>query len=230
MSDEITNVVGYCRVSTFDQVREGNSLDIQESAIRRYVDYKGLTLLDMVADPGVSGTVPLKQRKGGKRVWALATEGGCGVVVYKIDRLGRSAIDILQNAEAFPALHILDLQVDTTTPVGKLILRVMASFAEMERDMIAERVRDGVAKARENGKRIGQPPYGYRVDDNGVMERDPDQWTVVEHIVNLRQNSWTYERIADSLNAEGVETKQSARWKPVSVQRVCLRATKEGLL
>ncbi len=228
--EDVRRVVGYCRVSTFDQAREGYSLEIQEDAIRAYVTYKGLELVDVIVDPGVSGTVPLRERKGGKQLWTMAVGGGCGVVAYKLDRVGRSAIDLLTAAEAFPALHLLDLQIDTSTTMGKFMLRMLAVFAEMERDMIAERVKDGVERARLNGKRIGQPPYGYTVDDDGRMIRDPGEWAVVERIVGWREAGATYEAIALKLNTLDVPTKQGARWKPVSAQRVCMRAVKEGLL
>jgi DNA invertase Pin-like site-specific DNA recombinase len=212
------------RVSTLDQGREGYSFDVQRSAIERYAAYKDLDFIEVIQEV-VSGTVPMRERKGGRRLWAMG-EGGVAVVVYRLDRLGRRAIDLMHIAEAFPALHLLDLQLDTTTPQGKMFYAMLAAFAQMERDMIAERTRDGVHRAMRDGKHVGSPPFGYRVNEDGVLIPDPREQPTVERILGMRTDNATYEAIAGTLNAAGIPTKRDARWKPITVQRVYLREVK----
>ena len=84
------------------------------------------------------------------------------VVVTRLDRLGRSSAHLAALAEEFRALGVslvvLDLALDTATPQGALVLGVLAQVAQFERELIRERVRDGLAQARRRGTRLGRPP------------------------------------------------------------------------
>ena len=106
------------------------------------------------------------------------------VAVYKVDRLSRSLLDFARVMETFDTHGVsfvsVTQQFNTATSMGRLILNVLLSFAQFEREMIAERTRDKMCAARRKGKWIGGcPPLGYDVDPNGgrllVNEREADQ-------------------------------------------------------
>jgi putative DNA-invertase from lambdoid prophage Rac len=83
------------------------------------------------------------------------------LVVAKLDRLGRSVIDVLQVFERIKncgaSIKVLDMGIDTSTPIGQLMLTILAGFAEFERQMISQRTKDGLAAAREKGVQLGRP-------------------------------------------------------------------------
>lgn len=108
------------------------------------------------------------------------------------------------------ALVVLDIGLDITTPMGKFIANVLYAAAELERDLISERTRDGLAAARAKGVKLGGP------------RSLPDD--VAQRITELRQDGATLTGIADRLNSEGVPTARGgARWYPATVRAVLHR-------
>ncbi|MDP3953190.1 recombinase family protein [Microbacterium sp.] len=140
-------LVGYARVSTADQV-----IDRQLDALAEAGCSKIFT------DHGVSGT---RATRPGLADALGYLRPGDTLVVQSLDRLGRRTADLLQLVESLEgrgvAFRILNLGLDTATPSGRLVLVVMAALAEMEREVLAERVRDGLAAARARGRRGGRP-------------------------------------------------------------------------
>lgn len=92
---------------------------------------------------------------------AVCREQGV-LVVAKLDRMGRSVVDVLNVFERLhqcgASIKVLDMGIDTTTPMGKLMLTIFAGFAEFERSIISQRTKDGLAAAREKGVQLGRPP------------------------------------------------------------------------
>jgi DNA invertase Pin-like site-specific DNA recombinase len=139
--------VGYARVSTSDQHPEA-----QHDALTA----AGCTKI--FTDAGVSGR--LASRPQWDACLAYLRPGDV-LVVTKLDRLGRSLKNLLEVAATLDArgidLHVIDQSIDTTSPVGRLFFALVGAFAEFERDMIAERTRDGIAAARARGRHGGRP-------------------------------------------------------------------------
>ena len=141
-------VIGYARVSTDEQ-----HLDLQRDAL------KGAGCVRIFEDEGVSAVA--KVRPG----FTLALEMLCPgdtFVVWKMDRAFRSLRHALDTLELFEKSGIefrsLTEQIDTTTPVGKLLYRIINALAEFERDLNSERTKAGMEAARKRGKRVGRPP------------------------------------------------------------------------
>ena len=144
-------LLGYTRVSTVNQ-----DAQLQLDAL---VD-SGVQKRDVFADV-TSGSRTAIERPGMKRLLDYA-ESGDTVVVWRIDRLGRSLIDVLNpvNLLRDKGVKIQSLSdgIDPETTSGRLMLGMLATLAEYERELITERVNAGIAAARQNGTRFGRPP------------------------------------------------------------------------
>jgi len=144
----------YARVSTLDQ-----SCDLQLQDLRRYASQRFNRLQEYV-DLGVSGA---QRRRPQLDQLLKDAHRRCFdvVLVWKFDRFARSLKHLIDSLEEFRALGIDFVSytegIDTTTPSGQLLFHVVGAVAQFERDLIAERVRAGIAHARSIGKRIGRP-------------------------------------------------------------------------
>ena len=149
-------VILYRRVST----NNGQDPEVQSREIREYCERRGWKLADEYVDVGISGAK--ERRPELDRLVADAHRRRFDVViVWRFDRFARSVSHLLRALETFRALGIefvsLSEQVDTTTPTGNMIFTVLGAVAELERSLIAERVRAGLRNARAKGKRLGRP-------------------------------------------------------------------------
>jgi site-specific DNA recombinase len=188
------NAIGYCRVSTEDQAREGVSLDNQETKIRAYADLNGMELLDIIRDEGVSGKS--MDRPGTNRISQLIESGEIGaVIVYKLDRLSRKTIDILNTLDAWEkkdiAFHSIMDKIDTKTAAGKFLLTILSALAQMERDLISERTIDALSHKKRNGEFMGRIPYGFKVNGSHLIE-DPDEIKVIQKAKRMKREGKTY--------------------------------------
>ena len=149
----MSRVFAYCRVSTNEQTTD-NQL--------REIDAAGFAVqASRVVAETVSGSVPTSERPGfGKLLDKL--EAGDVLVVTKLDRLGRNAMDVRATVEALTGVgvrvHCLALGgVDLTSAAGKMTMGVIAAVAEFERDLLVERTQAGLARAKAEGKALGRP-------------------------------------------------------------------------
>ena len=144
----------YARVSTPDQP----SLPMQNRALREYAARRGWTVVMQVKEVG-SGAA---QREAREKLLAAARRREIdGVLVWRLDRWGRSGTDLLSTLQELEHLGVgfvsLTEALDLTTPAGRARAGLLAVFAEFEREILRERVRAGLAHARQNGKRLGRP-------------------------------------------------------------------------
>ena len=149
----MSRVFAYCRVSTSDQTTDNQ---IQEIAAAGFTVQKGRAITETV-----SGSVPAMERTG---FLALLNklEAADVLIVTKLDRLGRSAMDVRASVERLASMgvrvHCLALGgVDLTSPAGRMTMGVIAAVAEFERDLLVERTQSGLSRAKEQGKVLGRP-------------------------------------------------------------------------
>src|SRR6202453_871639 len=147
----------YARVST---LHNGQDPEMQLRELREYCQRRGWQVAGEFVDVGISGSK--EKRPELDRLLADAHRRRFdSVVVWKFDRFARSVSHLLRALETFQALGIefvsLSEQVDTSTPAGKLVFTVLGAVAELERSLIAERVKAGLRNARAKGKRLGRP-------------------------------------------------------------------------
>ena len=226
--------LGYTRCSTQEQSDSGLGLDAQAERIRAYAALKGLDLVEIVTDAGVSGGKPLASRTGGSRLLkALRGHRAGAVVMLKLDRGFRNARDCLTTMEQWEksrvALHVVDLggnAIDTTSAAGRFMLVVLAGAAEMERNLTRERTRAAMAVKRANAQRVGSVPYGFDLGDDGatLVLNQAEQATIAD-IQTLRASGKTLKGIARVLTERGVPTKtgRSKLWTHTAVARILNR-------
>jgi site-specific DNA recombinase len=195
------------------------SIAAQQAKIEAYATVKDWGLLELIRDEGQSAR-HLK-RPGLERLLALVESRRVeAVIVYKLDRLTRSVADLDKLMKLFErkgvALVSLQESLDATTATGWLMMNLLASVSQWEREVIGERTRDAMQHLKAQGKR-----YCYAVFGEIPGEAATLAWMQAE-----RRGGCSYEAIADGLNAAGVLTAtRGGRWLGNTVRRVLLRTS-----
>lgn len=223
--------LGYVRVSTEEQAQHGSGLAIQRKAIREFCRARGLVLVEILADEGVSGSNGLDSRLGLADALGRIRRGDATVlVVYRFDRLARKLQMQLTITEALEAagaqvLSVSEPDVDGPDELRDLIRNVLGSVSEYERAVIRGRMLAGRrAKAARGGFIGGTPRLGYAAV-NGALVPDAQEQAVVARIKALAANGASLREIAAQLEAEGFRTKRGGdRWHANQVRRVLMRA------
>ena len=208
---EPLRVIAYVRVSTEEQKRSGAGLAAQRRSIASACRERGWDLVRVEADEGVSAKSTKNRPALAHALEALEAGEAAGLIVAKLDRLSRSVRDFCEILDRSQrqrwALVCLDLGLDTSTPTGKFTAQIIAAVAELERELIGQRTREGLATKREEGVILGRP-----------RSIPP---ALVERIRAMRAADTTLEGICAALNAEGVPTPRGGtEWRPSSIVRV----------
>lgn len=200
----------YLRVSTDEQ---SASITAQREACQRIAAQRGYDVVTEYVDENISGAIAIDKRPALKRALAaLADEQADRLIVAKLDRLARNVRVALEIDEDYATRHgwgivFGDMDVDTSTAVGKMQLSMFASVARFERDRISERTREALAVKRARGVRLGRP---------ATLTAE-----VVARIVAERANGASLRAIADVLTSEAVPTAQGGkRWHASTVRAV----------
>ena len=228
------DAIGYIRVSSEEQQDSALSLEAQRASISAYCTFKSLNLIRIVSDEAISGGKPISERPGGSELYAIVQDPSSpvvAVVATKLDRMFRDALDCLKVNSLLTtngvALHLLDLNVDTSNAMGKAFLTIAAAFAELELNRGKERTRDALAALKRRGVSLGGVPFGSTTceeTDQRVFTVDTGESQVIEMMEKLRSSGYTYQRIADELNEAGIPTKRGgASWKRGTVHRILRR-------
>jgi DNA invertase Pin-like site-specific DNA recombinase len=164
MQAQKKRVALYLRVSTTEQTTENQRMELNRVAKRR-----GWKVVEVYEDLGISGAKARSQRPAFAKMLQDATHRQFDVIAaWSVDRLGRSLQDLVTFLNEIKVLEI-DLYLhqqalDTATPVGRAMFNMCGVFAEFERSMIQERIKAGLARARAQGKRLGRPPHGVKME------------------------------------------------------------------
>ncbi len=222
-----SKAVGYIRVSSEEQASSGFGLSTQEQAIRAFAASQGYELLEVVADPGVSGATKPGEREGFRRIVEMAEQGAFSVLlVWKFDRLARQIVYAVTAANDLQEQHGVQLRsvtepIDTATPMGRTVFAILAGMAEQERQVITERTFLGRReKASRGGFAGGAAPLGYRKDRQGGLVEDQESAETVRRIFAMKDEGATLQAIANHLNSEGVPTARGGKWWPATVRYV----------
>lgn len=215
-------VIGYIRVSTEEQAKSGLGMEAQEKKIKMYCELYELNLVDIVTDKGFSGK-NLK-RPGIQEVFSSLKAGKAeGIVIAKLDRLTRSISDMgnmlettLQENQLFSVAE----NIDTRSASGRLVLNVLTSVAQWERETIGERTKDALDAKKARGEKTGgYTPFGY-TNINGKLEENQAEQNIIKNINALRAKGYSLQAIANELNTEGYKTKKGKCWNRMQIKRI----------
>jgi site-specific DNA recombinase len=223
----------YTRKSTDEGLdKEFNSLDAQRAACEAYIvsqRSEGWVLVhDRYDDGGVSGGT--LDRPALKRLLVDIEAGLIDVVaVYKVDRLSRSLMDFAKLIETFEAHDVtfvaITQSLNTTTSMGRLTLNMLLSFAQYEREIIGERVRDKIAASRARGMWMGGPvPPGYRVENRKLLV-DPASAAVVRRVFEGFADIGSATKLLPVLHAEGLLTRTGRPFDKGAVYKLLVNRT-----
>lgn len=215
-------VVGYCRVSTAGQADNGHSLDAQRERLEAYCVAHNLELVAVKVDRGMSAK-SMEGRAGlGAALTMLRKGRADGLLVTKLDRLTRSLRDLGALLDDYfadkTALLSVGDQVDTRTASGRLVLNVLMSVSQWEREAIGERTSEVMQAMRQRGEYTGgRPPYGFELRA-GKLRRVPAEQRAIALARRLRADGSTLRAIGAELERRGVLTRAGKPWGPEQVR------------
>src|ERR1017187_278820 len=216
------NVIGYIRVSTLVQAREGHSLDAQRQRIADHVKCLGHALIGIEADEGVSAKT-VSGRPGFLRALAALETGRAeALVVCKLDRATRSLADLSMLIERYfqkYSLISLQEQIDTTSAAGRLILNILVTVSQWEREMAGERTREVFESLRARGIPAGPTPLGY-TRSTGALAPSATEKATIARMVELRESGTSLRDIATMLQLDGYKPKRGDKWSHSSIRKV----------
>lgn len=214
----MARLLAYVRVSTEGQ-KDNTSLEWQWESIQAYARAMGHEVVWVYRE--VETASGLKERITLKRALrALREHAAEGLIVAKLDRFARNTLEGLRTLHDLQgigkAFVAIDANLDTTTPIGKCMMTMLLAFAELEREQIASRIRNGKAKVRSrNGYEAGRPPYGWHrlYGANGkTLVPNYEEQEVIRKIFTLNAQGFTTKAIADELNNLGYRRRRSLKW------------------
>jgi len=178
-----TRVAIYARVSTTEQSTDSQLLDL-----RRYVRERGWDIFKEYVDEGISGTKD--SRPALNELMNDAKKRRFDVVlVWRFDRFARSTKHLILALEEFKNLGInfvsFQENIDTSSPLGSAIFTIISAVAQLERDIIAERVKAGLRRARENGKKLGRPRVAVDVTRIAVLRARGHSWARISRELGI---------------------------------------------
>jgi site-specific DNA recombinase len=218
--NETTKVVGYGRVSTDTQADHGVSLPVQEEKIRQYCALYNLELVTVIVDAGASAKT--LRREGLQRVLSMLTSGhpdGGGVV--KLDRLTRSVSDLgslITHYFTTYALMSVCEQIDTRSASGRLVLNVLTSVAQWEREAIGERTSHALQHKKALGERVGTIALGKRLspDGKGLVDHTQEQ-VAIALARQYRADGLSLRKIATALAEQQYYNRRGSIYNPRSI-------------
>jgi len=216
----------YTRVSTEEQAKSGLSLTYQREKLVAYCSALDIEVVAVIEDAGKSAK-NLK-RPGIQKAMEMIRTGQAGaLVVLKLDRLTRSVKDLGALVEFFAktdsSLVAVQDSINTSTAAGRLVLNVLGSVAQWEREAISERVAAAWSVKKARGEKTGgDVPFGFDVDAQGRLVANPIEQEAAELIRELRATGMSFARIAAEVERRGLKTKTGkARWAAMTIQRIC---------
>jgi site-specific DNA recombinase len=220
-----TRAALYLRVSTEDQAAEGYSIASQKERLEAFCKSQGWEIYDYFIDDGYSGKN--LDRPAVRRLIEEARQKKFNVVlVYRLDRFSRRAVDLLRVVEevfepAQVCLKSVTEPFDTGTIAGRLMLSMLVAFAQFERESIAERVKVNMLHKARSGEWCGayQAPYGYMNEDKRLVIV-PHEAAVIKQMFNLYARGTGMRAIAKHLNSSGIRTRKGNEWSNITVRQI----------
>jgi site-specific DNA recombinase len=213
-------------VSLDKMVEKGVSLDAQQAKAKAYAALYDLEVVDTIIDAGISAKT--LDRPGLQRALAMLKSGKAdALLVVKLDRLTRNVVDLGRLVERYfapgkAALLSVGEQIDTRSAGGRLVLNVLASVSQWEREAIGERTAAALQHKAGQGEYIGgDTPYGYRLAADGErLEEEPAEQVLMAEAKRLRGGGLSLRAVARELEAQGFRSRVGRGFAAAQVQRL----------
>lgn len=216
----------YIRVSTEEQVKHGFSIRAQQENLTSYAKLKNWEIIDFYIDEGISGK-DLNRPSIQRLLKDIENNEIKNVLVYKIDRLTRSTKDLIDLIELFQKhnceFNSLTESIDTSSPTGRMFIKIIGLFAEFERETIVERIKVGLKRKVKEGYSLcsSTTSLGYkRKKGQKIQQIDPKESLIVKKIYNLFLNGKTIKEIKEILEQEHLKTKKNCQWTTKNILNI----------
>ena len=221
-----TRAVAYLRVSTDKQADHGVSLDAQRAKVTAYAALYDLDLVAVEVDAGASAK-SLDGRPALARALTMLDTGAAeALIVVKLDRLTRNVADLGGLVERYfgargAALLSVGEQIDTRTSAGRLVLNVLASVAQWEREAIGERTSAALQHKKANGERVGAVDFGFTLAADGVrLEADAGEQATIARARELHNAGLSLRKVATALEGEGLTARNGKAFAATQIARM----------
>jgi site-specific DNA recombinase len=217
----ITKAIAYIRVSTDKQADKGHSLQAQQEKIAAYASLYDLDIIDYVIETGSAKNL---NREGLQGALAQIKAGQAdALIVVKLDRLTRSVADLGYLVETYfskAGLLSVSEQIDTRSASGRLVLNVLASVSQWEREAIGERTKAVKQSMKANGLYCGGlVPYGQMLV-SGQLVTNPQEQAIITRAKALKSEGHSLRSIATMFSQEGLRTRKDTDFSHVLVSRM----------
>lgn len=216
-------VVGYVRVSTTNQVK-GYSLQLQISKIKEYCKLKDYTLVDIYEDAGISGMSKSNRYSYTDMIDYVGTHDVDGVIVYSLSRLGRKMKDVVDFLDMLKednkVFHSVKEGLSNDDNIGSLIVNILSSINQFEVEQTKQRISDVKNEKKSKGLVYGRLKYGFDGVD-GVLVKNKKEVNVLKRVRNLRSRGYSWSKISDKLNDDGVPSKTGKKWNMGTLYNMC---------
>jgi|TARA_R110000744_G_scaffold153977_4_gene268553 site-specific DNA recombinase len=216
-------VVGYIRCSTQRQVEEGDTLRNQKNRITDWCERNGYELVTIFEDGGKSGGAKVRTNTFQTMMKMVTNKEIDGIVCNKVSRFGRRLSVMVASVETMTEndvkFYTISEGIDTGTSQGRLMLNMIGSVAEMERDNIRENIKEVLDTKKQNGEKFCRGVFGLKVV-NGKFVKSNKEIKVRRRIKLLSNKGYSLNQISNILNKDKVKTKLGGIWYRQSVKNV----------
>jgi len=218
-------IIGYTRVSTGKQ---DLSLSLQEKKINQYAELQDLELNNIILDNGMSAKT--FDRPGIKQIIELIKAKQVKIIIiYKLDRLTRSIKDLNEFIELTLKYNVslvsIQDSINTQTATGRLIINVLGSVSQWEREVIAERTSEALQEKKRQGKKYTNiAPYGYKWENKTLVKNEAEQ-KIIKQVFKLKKNGLSLQKIANKLNEKNTLKRINTAWKKSDIQNLIKKAS-----
>ena len=221
--------ISYIRVSTVEQSTDGVSLASQRARIEQWCLGNDYTLTATYEDAGLSGKSS-DNRPGLQAALAHCQRSGATLVVYSLSRLSRSIADtcsIMERLNKAGGLASLSERIDGSTATGRMVLNLLISLSQFEREQIGERTSLALNHLRNQGRRVsGRIPFGFDCANDRDLTPNKTEHATIDQMKAWSKAGRTLGEIVDELNGAGIPTKCGKKWKRGTVHQILKRTMK----
>ncbi len=219
------NAVGYIRVSTIKQKKEGKSLEGQEAEIIEYCKKNDIDLINIYRDEGISGGSIEPRDEFKEMLNYVLTNDIDTIIAFKLSRFTRNLMDLTNTINLLDKngvnLIFIEDGINTQSATGKFMSYIVGAVAEMERENTSDFVVMTMEQNALKGNWNGGIVYGYDSNENKELVVNEEEKIIVEEIFEFfSQKNWGYKKIANHLNHRGVKTKKDTDWSVNSIKQI----------